>query len=427
MFILRSIRALDVHKWWIRLDNPTRHQIVELRDISKTSSLDNTTARTHPKQIFVLSQAVQIPPTERQRPKILIYDVQQALRGRNPQVNSRGIDILRIVARLHIIMHISLASTAERLDRKRLALLHLRLVGARLDYRNRFTAVDLVLIDIVPIQIANRLNMSRLPIQRDFITRHDLLNRRTNIAHPHINPRLPNPRIRRILDRRKQVVVFRIKAHRERRVHYPSIHMHPEINLHDILRLEHDLVSRIRRIMRRAVIYAQTRREAHSSNDVIALLQSLMPRQRSHAILDHLGNLRQCLPGFDVSLCILPHLAVDLSALAVFLQEVVVHAVEMALFFIRCAICVVIFVLYFLADGIFARGKELGDWHARRSGLRCCGCCGGGGAGLLLLAGLALFLLFRGGGAVGGVGGVFVVVGAIRVAVGIVVLLVTSV
>jgi len=76
MFILRSIRALDVHKWWIRLDDSTRHQVVELRDVSKTASLNHTTVRTYPKQIFVLSQSVQIPPTERQRPEILVYDVQ---------------------------------------------------------------------------------------------------------------------------------------------------------------------------------------------------------------------------------------------------------------------------------------------------------------------------------------------------------------
>jgi len=76
MFILRSIRALDVHKWWIRLDDSACHQVIELRNVSKTASLDHTTVRTYPKQIFVLSQSVQIPPTERQRPKIFIDDVQ---------------------------------------------------------------------------------------------------------------------------------------------------------------------------------------------------------------------------------------------------------------------------------------------------------------------------------------------------------------
>jgi len=81
----------------------------------------------------------------------------------------------------------------------------------------------------------------------------------------------------------------------------------------------------------------------------------------------------------------------------------------MSLFFIRCAIGVVVFVLYFLADGIFAGGEKLGDWDARRRGLLCCGGCGGGGAGLLLLAGLALFLLFCGAGAFGCGGCVLVV------------------
>jgi len=81
----------------------------------------------------------------------------------------------------------------------------------------------------------------------------------------------------------------------------------------------------------------------------------------------------------------------------------------MALFFIRCAIGVIIFVLDLLADGIFARGEELGDGDARGRGLRCCGGCGGGGAGLLLLAGLALFLLFCGAGAFGYGGCVLVV------------------
>jgi len=128
-----------------------------------------------------------------------------------------------------------------------------------------------------------------------------------------------------------------------------------------------------------------------------------------------------------VCLSVLPHLAVDLGTLAIFLEEVVVHAVEVSFFLIGCPVGVVVFVLDFLADGIFARREELCNGDARGIRLFCCAGCGCAAACLLLLAGLALLFLLGGAGAVGCVIRIFVVARGVGIGLCIVVLLVAGV
>jgi hypothetical protein len=95
------------------------------------------------------------------------------------------------------------------------------------------------------------------------------------------------------------------------------------------------------------------------------------------------------LAGLDVLLRILPDLTVDLGTLAIFLQEVIVHAVEVPLLLVCGAVGVVIQVFADLALGILVVGEEVGDGNTRRGALDL-------GAPLLLLLGFALLLLFGG-------------------------------
>jgi hypothetical protein len=79
---------------------------------------------------------------------------------------------------------------------------------------------------------------------------------------------------------------------------------------------------------------------------------------------------------------------VHLRALPVVAEEVVVHAVEVALLLARGAVVVLVAVLADLAFGVVAIREELGDDDAGGRGLGFCA----GGARLLLLARLSLLL-----------------------------------
>lgn len=82
-----------------------------------------------------------------------------------------------------------------------------------------------------------------------------------------------------------------------------------------------------------------------------------MPRQRSNAVLDSFSDLRQRLTRFDVPLRPLPDLSVYLRALPVFIQEVVVHSIQMALLLVGSAVAVLILILANLALGILTIWK----------------------------------------------------------------------
>jgi hypothetical protein len=145
--------------------------------------------------------------------------------------------------------------------------------------------------------------------------------------------------------------------------------MSPEIDFHHISLLEDHLVAGIGCIVSSAVIDAQTTRETHSSLDVVSFLQTLMTSQGTDCILDALSDFCQVLTRLDILLGILTDLAVNLGALAVFLQEVVVHAVQVALLLVRGAVSVVVLVFDDLALGVLAVREKVRDWNAWRRAL----------------------------------------------------------
>lgn len=174
--------------------------------------------------------------------------------------------------------------------------------------------------------------------------------------------------------------------------------MHANVNLEHIVLVQRHLIPRVWRVVRRAVIPAQPRREPHPSLDAIALLQPHVSRQVAHRILDPLGNLRQRRAGLDE---LLPrpgaHLAVHDGALAVLADEIVVEPVEVALLLARRAVRVLVHIGDLFPGRVCAVGVQLGDGDAGRG--RLLG-RGGGGLLLLLLAGLPLLLCCSAGGAI---------------------------
>ena len=67
----------------------------------------------------------------------------------------------------------------------------------------------------------------------------------------------------------------------------------------------------------------------------------------------------------------LPHLTMDLGALPVFDQEVLVHTVGEALFFVRRSKGVFIRILDALACRIGGIGEQVRNWNPRWVALRC--------------------------------------------------------
>lgn len=133
--------------------------------------------------------------------------------------------------------------------------------------------------------------------------------------------------------------------------------MGTEINLHHIILLQHRFIASIWSIVGCTMIYAKPGWKSHSTFDVISFFQTLMPRQRSNAVLDSFSDLRQRLTRFDVPLRPLPDLSVYLRALPVFIQEVVVHSIQMALLLVGSAVAVLILILANLALGILTIWK----------------------------------------------------------------------
>jgi hypothetical protein len=144
----------------------------------------------------------------------------------------------------------------------------------------------------------------------------------------------------------------------------------------------------------------------------------LVPCQSAHRVLDALGNLRQRHARLDPLLRPLPDLAMHLGAAPVVGEEVLVHAVQMALLLAGRPVRVLVSVLDNLAFGVGIVQVDFVDGDAGRRGLDLGATVG---AALLLLARLALLLLFGGalGRAFGGaIVGLVVVVRVVVVYIG---------
>ena len=200
----------------------------------------------------------------------------------------------------------------------------------------------------------------------------------------------PDTSIRRVLNRREQIIILRLEAHCKRTINNMPIQMHPKIHLHNIRFLKHHRIPRIRTIMRRAIIPAQSRGERHTSLDIIALLQSHMPRQMPNAVLDALRDLREAHPRLDRPLRPFTHLPVHLSALPQVARLVIVYPLQMPLLLACRPVRVLVFVVHLLTYRVIAVGEQICDFDAGWRGLPL---RAARGRLLLLLFWLLLFLL----------------------------------
>ena len=80
-------------------------------------------------------------------------------------------------------------------------------------------------------------------------------------------------------------------------------------------------------------------------------------RQRSHAVLNPLRDLRKRHARFDPPLRPLPHLSVHFRTTSVVGQEILVHAVEVSFLLAGGAEVVLIAVLAYLALGVCVVGE----------------------------------------------------------------------
>lgn len=106
MFILGSVGALDIAKRRVVLDNSGRNQVVQLH---KLISIDTLRRRgsTHPKEVLVLAQPVEVTATEGKSTEVLVDDVQQVLRRRETQGDLAVIRDQSVVRGFHLHITIS--------------------------------------------------------------------------------------------------------------------------------------------------------------------------------------------------------------------------------------------------------------------------------------------------------------------------------
>lgn len=86
----------------------------------------------------------------------------------------------------YVFTHVTLAGTAESLNGKDLAFLHLSLVAA-LNNGHALSAVDNVLVNVVTVEVANTLDGVHGAVQLDLVALHGLLDSSTDVAHADVN------------------------------------------------------------------------------------------------------------------------------------------------------------------------------------------------------------------------------------------------
>lgn len=303
----------------------------------------------------------------------------------------------------HIVSHVALSGATEGLDGKHFSLLHLGLV-ATLDDRHALAAVDDILVDVVSVEVSDRLHWIRGAVDFDLVAFHRLLDGSADVTHTDVDTSFlhrisqgllhttadggntyTNASISGILDSLQERVEDWVKGHGEGAVDNASIDMDAKVDLHHVSLLQHHLVPCVGRVVRRAVVDTQTTGEAHATQKVVPLLKALVAGQGPNALLDALRDLGQSLAGLDGLARILADLTVDLRSLAVLLQEVVVHPVKVALLLVGRTVGIVVLVLDDLSFGKLVVGEEGGERDPWGFGL--------GLRASLLLLWLALLLL----------------------------------
>ena len=143
--------------------------------------------------------------------------------------------------------------------------------------------------------------------------------------------------------------------------------------------------------MRSDVVQVDARGESNPAFDVVSFFQAIVTCQSSYTIFNSFRYLRQRLSRLDILLRPLSDLSVDLGTLAIVIEPVNLHTIEMSLFFVCGSIIVFISVIDDLTLWILAVWKEVGEQYSGRVALGL-----GDTASSLLLLWLSLFLLFCG-------------------------------
>lgn len=188
--------------------------------------------------------------------------------------------------------------------------------------------------------------------------------------------------IRSIFDRCEKIVVDRVEGHSEGAIDDATVQMDAEVHLHDIFLLQNGFVTSIRGVMCCTMVDTKTRWKSHTSFDIVAFVQTLVPSQSSYSILNAFGNLRQRLPWLYIALCPLSDLTVHLGSLPIFGEEIFIHSVKVALLLTSGTKRICISVFNFLASGIMAFGEQ-GSYRDTWRGALCRRTCGN--YGLLFL------------------------------------------
>lgn len=226
-----------------------------------------------------------------------------------------------IAINANIVVQLSSTSRSKCLNGKHLSLLHLSLILV-LDKRDRLSTVDLVMFDVMRRDVADWFDGVCLSVDFDFVAFHRFLDCSTDVANTNIDSRSLDTAVGSVFDGSQEIIIRRIKRHCKRTVYNPSVDLHAEINLHDILILENNvLLAWVRRVVRSLVIQTKTRRKAHSGLDVVAGFNSLVSQKRTDTVLNAIGNLIEGVAGLDILLSPLSDLTMYFCRFAIVVQK----------------------------------------------------------------------------------------------------------
>mmetsp|Transcript_83405 Transcript_83405/g.220105 ORF Transcript_83405/g.220105 Transcript_83405/m.220105 type:complete len:261 (-) Transcript_83405:1411-2193(-) len=243
MLHLRHVRALDVAQRWVWL-----HQVV----------VDEVFKRH---QVPGLAEVVKPSAAEREGAEVLLDAVQERLRTLHAQRGVRGVEDLHVVRALQVLHDVALATGCEGLDSVKLTLLHLLALGTLHD-GDRFSAVDLVRPDGVPVEISHGLDRQGLAVQLDLVRLDGLLDVTPDLAHPGVDAGGLDACVGARLGRLDDGVVLGVEGHCEGAVHNAPADLHAEVQLADVIVLQHRVVAVVRSPMRSDPVQRATCGEA---------------------------------------------------------------------------------------------------------------------------------------------------------------------
>lgn len=163
----------------------------------------------------------------------------------------------------YIIANITLSSATKGLNGESFTFLHLCLVTS-LDNRHRLAAVNGKVSNRMSVQVPNALDRQHLALNFYLVTLHDLLDGGANVAHADIDTSLLDTSICGGFARIDEIVVYGVKSDGKGTVDDTAVDVDTKVDLHDILIVDNHFVARIRGVVRRAVVYAETSRETHT-------------------------------------------------------------------------------------------------------------------------------------------------------------------